>query len=218
MTPWEGLAKFFQNDYSVEQYVRIYDEAKARNAAIWPPYNQLKEVKKLCTPPNISVFGEEVICPMQSYLDHQSFWLLDDPFLLQDVKRYTLDPSVKIVLYTKDGMDGAGDQRVERWGNHPGSILSTFACPLELHAVKGSEYAVLWSNPRANSPTGHSYLRIAFQKEHKGTYFCFLLSPLESSVRFSASNSSDNAIAILVIIAAFSVALISPCISSEKKL
>ena len=170
MTPWEALAKFFQNGYSVEKYIRIYDEAKARNAAIWPPYNQLKEVKKLCLPLNITVSEEEAICPMQSYLDSQAFWLLDNPFLLEEIQNYARDPSNKFRLVTKGGVDGSGNQSVSRWGKHPGSLLATSICPVELQVVRGSKVATLWTNPRANSPVGHAYLRLAFEKELKGIF------------------------------------------------
>ena len=169
MTPWEATAKFFQNGYSVEKYVRIYDEAKARNAAIWPPYNQLKEVKNSCLPDNIRVSANEVICPMQSYLDSQAFWLLDNPFLMEEIQNFARDPSIGFRLVSKGGPDGSGNQSVNRWGDHPGSLFATSMAPVQLQAFKGSEYAVLWTNPRANSPVGHGYVRLAFEKELKGT-------------------------------------------------
>ena len=172
MTAWEATAKFFQNGYTVEKYVRIYDEAKARNAAIWPPYNQLKEVKQLCLPDNITVSEDEAICSMQSYLDSQAFWLLDDPFLWEVVQKFVSDPSKRrrVRLVSKVGADGSGNQSVNRWGTHPGSLFATSIAPVELQIVddETGEYDALWTNPRANSPDGHSYLRLKFEKELKG--------------------------------------------------
>ena len=171
MTAWEALAKFFHNGWTVAEYIRTYEDAKARNAGIWPPYSQLREVKKLCVPPRTKALDDEFICPMQSYLDHQTYWLLDDPFLLERIKEFARDPLVTFKLIVNIGADGSGGHTVYRWGTHCTSLFATTIVPVQLQAIKGSDKAVLWSNPWVNSPTGHSYLRLKFEKELKGTYF-----------------------------------------------
>ena len=168
MTPWEALAKFLHNGWTVEGYARIYNESKDRNAPIWPPYCQLREIKQMCIPRGILLLEDEVICPLQSYVDDQVKWLLDNPFLLKDVENYARDPSTTIKLFFKFGLDGSGGHSVYRWGTHCRSLLATSIAPVELQAIKGSEKATLWTNPRANSSTGNSYLRLKFEKELKG--------------------------------------------------
>ena len=168
MTPWEGLAKFLRNGWTVEEYIRTYDDAKKRNAGIWPSYYQLKKVKELCLPDTFLYMEDEVICPMQSYLDHQLHWLLDDPFLMAQIKDYARDPLVEFILIVKFGVDGSGGHAVYRWGTHCSSLLATTIALVELQVRKGSEKAVLWSNPWVNSPIVHSYLRLKFEKELKG--------------------------------------------------
>ena len=169
MTPWEALAKFFHNGWTVEVYIRTYKESKARNAGIWPPYGQLRDIKQLCIPRDIILREDEVICPLQSFLDMQVTWLLDDPFLMKVIQDYARDPSITIKLYLTFGMDGSGGHSVYRWGTHCRSLLATSIALIQLQAIKGEEMAPLWTNSRANSPTGNAYLRLKFEKELKGT-------------------------------------------------
>ena len=170
MTDWEALSKFFDSGMTVENYTRNYKESKARNAAIWPEYTHLKRLKDQILPDGITVINEEAICPMQSYLDSQSHWLLDNPFLLETVKKFQRIPGAKVVLVSKVGADGSGNQSVNRYGTHPGSLFATSIAPVELQVVKGEEKEILWTNPRANSSVGHAYLRLKFEKELKGIY------------------------------------------------
>ena len=168
MTPWEALAKFFHNGWTVEGYIRNYKESKARNAPIWPPYEQLRGIKKQCIPRGILLQDDEVICPLQSYVDEQAKWLLDDPYLMAEVQDYARDPNTTIKLYFTFGLDGSGGHPVYRWGTYCRSLLATSIAPIELQAIKGSDKAVLWTNPRANSPTANAYLRLKFEPELKG--------------------------------------------------
>ena len=186
MTPWEALAKFFQNGWTVEEYIRTYDDAKERNAGIWPSYYQLRKIKVLTLPATFMYMEDEVICPMQAYLDHQLHWLLDDPFLMDLIRDYARDPLIQFILIVKFGADGSGGHAIYRWGTHCSSLFATSIALVQLQAIKGEEKAVLWSNPFVNSPTGHSYLRLKFEKELKGKNHCIFAV---SNFDFTRKNS-----------------------------
>lgn len=70
----EALALFVDTKLSTHQYHIIQQQAKARNANIYPPYYKIAESKKMCYPKEESIIVTETGAniKLQSLLDHTS--------------------------------------------------------------------------------------------------------------------------------------------------
>ena len=56
---------------SKEQYQKLRTNGIRRNADIYPPYDQVLDAKKDCTPPNVQCSPDVCVVPMQDVVNHQ---------------------------------------------------------------------------------------------------------------------------------------------------
>jgi hypothetical protein len=98
------------NKYTKEQYMAMRLQDKAKGADLWPSYDEILAAKKVCTPQGVQIISEyEIICPLQSVLDHTTSQIIDNDILLQ-MQIMAVDGKLRVKLYYKYGGYGSTGQ------------------------------------------------------------------------------------------------------------
>jgi len=165
----EALALIEDVKLSKYQYKIIRQQAKERNADIYPDYNKVLEAKKECYPSQILTSEVEARINLQSLIDHTVLRLFKDPNLCFS----DIDNSEKICnldFIIKYGCDGASGQR--RYNQKfPGinstdeTVFTVSMVPLSLK--EHSKSTIVWNNPHPASPKRCIPIFFIFAKETK---------------------------------------------------
>ncbi|XP_037024136.1 uncharacterized protein LOC119066024 [Bradysia coprophila] len=160
----EALALMMDTQLSTHQYSIIQQQAKARNANIYPPYYKVLEAKKLCYPTkdSITVTDTGVNIDLQGLLDHTS------ARLMQSIQEPHNADCLDLEVRYKWGYDGASGQSTykqlfRRADSSDKSVLMTSLVPLQVK----SGPTVIWLNPAPSSTRYCRPISFEFEKETK---------------------------------------------------
>ena len=137
-------------------------------------YDAVLDCKKVTHPDFEVVSDEDVICKMQTLVDHTAKGYLS----VADIRKKIDDlvekyGHVTIVVHFKGGMDGSGGHIIaQQSGSNIGKdshIMVSILIPLQILAViDGEETEVVYTNPHCNSPVSARVLRMWCRKETEG--------------------------------------------------
>lgn len=163
-TPEEALAFFISNNFTVQNYKNVQQEAKERGFNLYPCYDHLVQVKKQCYPAveNITVTDVSAEVNLNAILNHTALRICK--YILGE----RLDTSVlDYNLIYKWGCDGSsGHSLYKQPFENPDStdeymfVISLVPIRLEDNAQK-----VIWENPRPSSPRFCRVIKFMYKKE-----------------------------------------------------
>lgn len=160
----EALALMVDLKLTTHQYELLHNQAKKKNADIYPPYSHVFEAKKRCYPPNIDLTDYGANISLQSLLDHTS------QRLIQSCDKELAEPNLKVTY--KWGLDGASGQskykQTFRNDNGSSSDESVFMISLMPLQIKSSD-SIIWKNPHPSSTKYCRPVRFNFMKENHET-------------------------------------------------
>ena len=175
----EALALFLKCNLTEDQYQMLRMGAIGQGADIYPPLYKLQEEKKKCVPEGIeSPRNGEYLIPIHNCLQHKMSRMLEDEELVAVIEDYGRDPNNVIVCTYKAGADAASDNPQYQSDNDVdqstiyASYLVIVCITVENKVSKKKMHLHL--NRNANSWTAVTYLRLAFEKETKGSYYYFV--------------------------------------------
>lgn len=163
-TPDEALALFISNNFTVQTYKNVQQEAKERGFNIYPCYDHVAQVKKQCYPPveNITVTDISAEVRLDSLLNHTALRICKN--ILGEI----LDTSVlNYTLIYKWGCDGSSGhslykQPFEDTGSTDEYMFIMSLVPIRL--VNNAQ-KVIWENPRPSSPRFCRVIKFIYKKE-----------------------------------------------------
>lgn len=167
----EAVSLIVEANLSKHQYLLIRQEAKNRNANIYPSYHKVLEAKSRCYPPKEAqtVTESSAEIRLQELLDHTTTRILElqKPVVLS----LPVDYLNNLVLLVKWGCDGSTGhsqykQQFTDSGLGDGDIFLTSLVPLQLYYQKeDGEKIIVWQNPRPSSTRFCRPIRFQFKKE-----------------------------------------------------
>ena len=88
MSPAEALAVMIKMNLTVRNYRLMRENALDKGHDIYPSYDQVAEMKKLCTPEGIKYSEDEAVVSMESLLNHRISRVLSlNPDLMDEMNR-----------------------------------------------------------------------------------------------------------------------------------
>lgn len=164
----EALSLFMDSDMTKESYQKIRLAAKRKKADIYPPYNQIREAKRLCYPNNISVEEDSASVPLQNLLDHTALRIIQEQkqVITEVVENMPENQKFACKLICKYGFDGSSGQseykqKFSSADKTDDSLFCTTVVPLQM--TFGDH--VLWENPVPSSTRFCRPLKLQFIKE-----------------------------------------------------
>ena len=104
MTPARALADVLELNLTQDNYLKLRSQAIEHNADIFPAYNKVQEMKKLCLPNNIVYKDDEVVMTLQDAVNHQILRLCHlNPSMVDEMQRLKDEFGAKILFSYKFG-------------------------------------------------------------------------------------------------------------------
>ena len=154
-----------------EQYIRVQQELKARNANLLPPYYKINEIKKELMPAGITNPNEGTFqIPMQNSLDHQMDGIID-PEIREKIEEFALDPNNVFEAVVKYGSDGFSQNPQYRNSEIDQKTIYASYFVILMIKVKNTvsqKSNYFFVNQMSNSWTAISYLRLSYEEESYG--------------------------------------------------
>ncbi|CAH0556720.1 unnamed protein product [Brassicogethes aeneus] len=152
---------------SKRQYQELRNIAKENNSNLYPPYNQIREAKKLCYPNDITATDHSVSVKLQSLLDHTTCRLLST----LELDGFKSLKKCELIMISKWGMDGSSGQKEYRQAFESNysdkNLLLTCLVPLQIYTWnKKNEKILIWNNPMPSSTRYCRPCKIQFLKEN----------------------------------------------------
>lgn len=167
MTPDEALAFFVDAKLTRHQYILIRNEAKRRNADIYPCYDKIIEAKKRCYPENIEYSNTEATVDLQSLLDHTVTRLVYSE--IDKIKKEFTTSKLQLKFFFKWGCDGASSQSnyKQKFDDNSRKFddSSLFIVCLVPLMIQSTNEQIIWSNPCSGSTRYCRPIKVTFQKE-----------------------------------------------------
>lgn len=169
-SPEEALAVMVDLKLTQHQYNLLHNQAKTRNADIYPPYMKIFEVKQECYPPfkffEVTDYGANIKLQPLLNLTSERLLKICDSNLLENITK----PRIHVIY--KWGLDGASGQSSYKqiFQNDPGdvtdaSIVMISLVPLQVKSSNG----IIWTNPTPSSTKFCRPIRFEFIKETTDT-------------------------------------------------
>lgn len=173
MTAEEALSVLIEGNYSKHQYQVARSGCKIVNSKAYPPYNDVREAKKACYPPRLSMtFTEKCgAVNLQSLLNHTVKRIIQ--FRESVILNMEANILSNLTLICKWGCDGTSGQNVYKQKFYDSdkiftesNIFFTSLVPLQLTCInENKENIVIWNNPRPSSTRYCRPIKIEFLKE-----------------------------------------------------
>ena len=159
--------------WTVAQYKKNRMKSKRRNALVYPSWEDVDAVQKLCNVPLEKIQFEEhcVQAKMQDVLDHQLMKIKDRDIIDQMKKLQRKYPEVRFELVFKFGSDGSSSySELQTKDQNCSNLFASNLVPLFIEAKdpKSGKCLNLWANKFANSFYGVCPLRWSWEKETTG--------------------------------------------------
>jgi len=171
-TAEEALALILDQSLTKDQYCAIREDAKTRNAYIYPHYKMVAEKKKHCRPENITITDTIAKVALQDLLDHTTARIVayqEDTIVTSMKNQQTTLSSAELILsYGFDGSTGQANYNQAYSNGQPNnddsSLFASTVTPLRLIDSAGN---VLWNNRTPQSIRFCRPLKLEFLKESK---------------------------------------------------
>lgn len=171
--PEEGLAFILDNSLSKSVYTNIRLASKSSGADIWPPYNNVRDIKAQCRPPKeaITICENVAKVSVQALLNHTAKRIVDLQTVLILATLQKIDcTEIEVVFICSWGFDGSTghsmyQQRYQDAENaNDESLFATTLIPLRLSTSTG---LILWNNQTPQSARYYRPIKLQFVKESR---------------------------------------------------
>ena len=176
------LSLLAETDMTKECYIKVRNFVNHKSGTnLLCGYDSVKDCKKITHPEHEVVSDEDVICKMQTLVNHTSNGYLSLHAIRKKIDNLVEKYGpVKIVIYWKGGMDGSGGHIIaQQSGSNIGNdshIMVSILVPLQITAeLPNGETEVVYTNPHCNSPVSARVLRMWCRKETEGPNGNFLI-------------------------------------------